>query len=415
MSTHAKLSPSTAHRWLHCTASVAFVDKIRAEGRISEDKGSVFADEGTEAHSWAAKALEHLDAGLDFDWSKIPDQIMAAHIRAYYDLVVSKITGDGQLLIEQRLPLFYSLKDSGTADAIVLTDECLFIIDLKYGQGVSVDAKDNDQLAIYAESFIRQHKLRERAPSQFDVRCIIFQPRSREGEPIREWATSFGEIDKLATSAGAIAHQINNQDDDHVKRVMFAPSDKTCRFCPAKALCTARAYQTVGDVATEFGDVLAGVADEPAMQDASTLCDETVARIAKVALDGSFVKWINSVAEYALAQRLEGNLAGHGLKAVHGNARRQWTNEEAAAKLLRGKLSIEDVQPRGMVSPAQAEKLLKGVETSTRFDNLFAGLITKPVGEPKLALADDPREEIKKLSASSEFSDVANATGDDLL
>lgn len=404
MSTHAKLSPSTAHRWLHCTASVAFVDKLRAEGRISEDKGSVFADEGTLAHSWAAKALEHFDAGLDFDWSSIPDQIMAAHIRAYYDLVVSKITGDGQLLIEQRLPLFYSLNDGGTADAIVLTEECLFIIDLKYGQGISVDAKDNDQLAIYAESFIRKHNLRERLDKQFDVRAIIFQPRSREGEPVREWFTSLGEIGYIATNAGAIAHQINNQDDDRVKRVEFAPSDKACRFCPAKALCPAYSRHVTADVKEEFGDVMAKedryVPIKAAFEE---LTDSDIARIAKVALDGSFVKWINSVAEYALAQRLDGKMEGHGLKAVYGNPRRQWSNEEAAAKLLRGKLSIEDVQPRGMVSPAQAEKLLKGVETSTRFDNLFASLVTKPVGEPKLALADDPRQEIKKLSASSEF------------
>ena len=43
MSTHAKLSPSGASRWMSCTPSAAFESQF-------PDKSSSFAEEGTLAH-----------------------------------------------------------------------------------------------------------------------------------------------------------------------------------------------------------------------------------------------------------------------------------------------------------------------------------------------------------------------------
>ncbi|MRT52349.1 DUF2800 domain-containing protein, partial [Xylella fastidiosa subsp. multiplex] len=50
MSQHAMLSPSSAHRWLHCPASVPLT-------RTCKDESSPFADEGTVAHTVAADVL----------------------------------------------------------------------------------------------------------------------------------------------------------------------------------------------------------------------------------------------------------------------------------------------------------------------------------------------------------------------
>ncbi len=51
MAEHAKLSPSSAKRWMACPGSV------RMESTIP-DKGSEFADEGTAAHFLASECLE---------------------------------------------------------------------------------------------------------------------------------------------------------------------------------------------------------------------------------------------------------------------------------------------------------------------------------------------------------------------
>lgn len=55
MSYHAKLSPSSAHRWLKCTASIGQSEGI-------EDAGNEHARWGTVAHLVASEALE---AGCD--------------------------------------------------------------------------------------------------------------------------------------------------------------------------------------------------------------------------------------------------------------------------------------------------------------------------------------------------------------
>jgi hypothetical protein len=410
MSTHAKLSPSSAHRWLYCPASVGFVDQLRHEGKIPPEERSEFTDEGTVAHNFAAKALEYFDAGMEFDWETIPDAVMRSHVRAYYDLVISKVTGDGQLFIEHRMPLFYSPEDGGTSDAIVLNDEALYVIDLKYGQGVSVEAQDNDQLAIYAESFIRQQKLAaDGYPPSFKVVPIIFQPRAREGAPVREWFTTLGELARKTTSMGIKAQKLR---DDPAHE--FVAGDKQCRFCPARKLCKVYADYCTADVKEEFGDVLAREARFVPYKAVEELSEADIARIAKVALDGRFVKWLNTVSDYALELRMMGKLSDSGLKIVTSTPRRKWADEDAAGKLLRNYLGVDEAQPRGVISPAQAEKALKAHEVSKKFWNKFNSLVTRGDGQPTLALLDDTREEWKPATVASEFGDVVDA-GEDLL
>ena len=147
---HAKLSPSSAHRWLHCPGSVTLEADL-------VDEGSEFAREGTAAHTLAEMALadgfnireligtqvEGVDVTAD----------MVGHVEDYVDYVrnVEASTHGARLLVEQRVEFTAWVPDGfGTSDAIVVGDGLCHVIDLKFGQGVKVNAHRNEQAMMYA-------------------------------------------------------------------------------------------------------------------------------------------------------------------------------------------------------------------------------------------------------------------------
>ena len=389
MSTHAKLAPSAAHRWLGCTASPGY---LAANADKLPPNTSEYADEGTRAHEAAAYALLEGDVVCD-------DALMASYVKGYVEFVQSQVAGPDQLLVEQKVPLFYSPKEYGTVDAVVLTDEALFINDLKYGAGVSVEAKENPQLLIYAESYVRHRKLRETLPAEFSVVLTIYQPRAREGEPVRQWFTTLGELDMLATRIGATAKAIQANNEGVLR---FEPSDKACRFCPAKGFCEARAKAMTDGVSPDIlaEECSAAVIEHLASNPPRVLSNTELTRIAKAALKGDVQKWLKDVVDYVEQQLHAGSTDFPDFKLVRTEKRRTWVNEDEVVTLLRPKLGTADLWEKKLVSPAQAEKKLKGMELSTKFKNRFAELQTKPEGEPALALSDDPRPKFEKPQAN---------------
>lgn len=177
MSGHARLSPSGAHRWMACPGSVV----LEAD---YPDKGSVYADEGTAAHTLASWCLED---GADADQYRDIEivvgerkftvtQDMIDYVQDYVKLVREYAHG-GQLLVEQKVPIGHLTGEegaTGTSDAVIVRRDELVVMDLKYGMGVKVDAEANPQLMMYAlgayEAF---HVLGE-----FQiVTMVIHQPR----------------------------------------------------------------------------------------------------------------------------------------------------------------------------------------------------------------------------------------------
>jgi hypothetical protein len=236
--------------------------------------------------------------------------------------------------------------------------------------------------------------------------CLtIFQPRAREGEPLREWHTSLGEIGTLATQLGAVARQIQNQADDQVKRAEFVAGEKQCRFCPAKALCTAHAAWVMGPVNEVIvdadpaapGDTMRLVTSIPAEE----MSKEALERIVAAKLEGRFSKWLDACEAYVLDAVMRGEPFS-GVKAVQGEKRRVWVDEDAALKLLRQKVPVAELVTEKLVSPAQAWKLVPK-DLSTKFTNKLEALITKPEGGPVLVLASDKREALQPVTAESAF------------
>jgi len=389
VSTHAKLAPSSAFRWTVCLASPGAIERARAEGLIPEESSSAYADEGTKAHGIASGML--LNKLRDLDGAPAD---MFAHLREYVRYVLDK---GGELKSEVRVTLFYSPKDYGTVDVLlVFRDDTgkvirLMVIDLKYGQGVGVYAFENKQLATYAESAIRELELVDDVGGDVPVELVIYQPRDRnDPEPVREWKRTRSELAMFCVDIDAAAQFIvANPDNDR-----YVASAETCKFCPLAESdqCEARRKWVTQDLPAKIGTPMPNVTREQ--------------RVRVLAAKKELIAWLEQVEAAEVADLLEGK-PPMGFKLVEGKSNRQWSDEEAAKRLLRNHLSAEQTNPpSALISPAAAEKLLKGIELSTKFENKFKSLITKPEGKPTLVPESDKRP---ALTPKLEFSDLNEA------
>ena len=132
---HSLLSPSGSSRWVNCPASVLFTKDIKEEQ-------SIYAAEGTLAHELAEKILNGKSiGGLD-----LPENMLDYVLK--YVSYVNKTTGK-YYGFEQKFEI-PEIKGWGTIDCWSVNGNTLHIIDLKYGEGKRVFAKDNMQLLLYA-------------------------------------------------------------------------------------------------------------------------------------------------------------------------------------------------------------------------------------------------------------------------
>ncbi len=393
MTAHARLSPSAAHRWVNCTASVAFIEELREAGTIGPDSSSEYADDGTEAHSIASAILlgqpvpevQRKRGETDETFAARQTETMAnvnayvAWVRAWHGKATKQT-----LWVERKVELFYAPGQKGTTDATVWGKSFIFVGDYKNGVGVSVEAQDNKQLAIYAESVIREIEQIFEVRQDLPVHLGIFQPRDRNNpEPERLWTLTRAQ---LADFCAGIEHAANVVTDGgsqyHVQFV--ANPEVQCRFCPAKGACKAYAGYGLSVVTDDVDKIPATVLPSP-----NALTREQRQKI--IAAKKPLTDWLAAVEEQEMAELLAGAPPLQ-FKLVAGKSNRQWADEDAADKLLKNYLSSElRHPPSDLISPTQAEKLLKGIETSTRFVNALERLITKPSGKPTLVPIDDKR------------------------
>ena len=150
---HAVLSPSSSARWLACTPSACLC-------AAKEDKTSEYAIQGTSAHALAEyKLKKSLGQPTEDPTENLTyfDKEMDDCTDSYQQYVIEKLTETKQMckdpvvLVEQKLDFSKYVPDSfGTADCVIVADDTLTVIDLKYGVGILVDAEQNTQMMLYA-------------------------------------------------------------------------------------------------------------------------------------------------------------------------------------------------------------------------------------------------------------------------
>lgn len=380
MGAHALLSPSAAHRWLNCTAAP------RLEAGI-EDKGSSFAEEGTLAHAYCAKKLKTflgLDvAGEEKEIAEYFAQYHTGEMDEYTDtyatIVLEKYnaakakTADALLLVETRLDFGQYVPEAfGTADAIIIADGTMEVIDFKYGKGVKVSAVENPQMMIYGlgafDKFAFDYNINA-------VRMTIVQPRI---DNLSEYDISAEYLEKWAETVLVPSAKKAFKGDGPQKPGTW------CKFCKVKNSCRA-----LSELCTDAAN------KEPKLLTPEELAENILPILPVVKT------WLSGVEDYALAQALSG-VKFPGWKIVEGRSVRKITDTQAAGDALQaaGYKAEEIYKPTELRTITDLEKLTG----KKQFATICGDYIDKPQGKPTLAPESDKRKAIDPVA--DDFKDV---------
>ncbi len=411
MSAHAVLPPSGAHRWKRCAGSVAATID-------AGDNSSEYAREGSAAHVLAERALNYADAGRKAEFwigetisieyeengekksqSFTVDQEMADYVQMYVDQVMRE---PGELFIEEKFDLspVYGVEGQfGTGDAVKLDyeNERLYVADLKFGRGVMVYAKDNDQGYSYAAGALHQYDM---VANWKTITIAIHQPRlghydefTVTREVLEAWIAETKED-------AAHAYSLISAPMEAIEAAMV-PGEKQCQWCSLKATCGPLAVWVNQQVFEDF-TVINKVPEQP--REAAGLSSELLGTLV------SRSDLIESVTREWRAEgkrRLEAGMAVLGWKLVMGKkGNRQFSSEAEAEKIMKAaRMKSDEMYSKKLITLPVAEKLLKKPKPKV-WAKLFA-LLTQADGAPAMAIASDKRPALV-IAKEDQFADVTD-------
>lgn len=383
---HARCSASAAHRWINCPGSVALSDQCPDPGSSS------YADEGTVAHNLAELKLRHVlheitDAQYKKKLAKIQqDDYYNGEMDEATDFYVEAVleefaaAGEGaELMIEQRLDLTEWVPEGfGTSDAVIIGGRMIQVIDLKYGKGIKVEAKNNPQFRLYGLGAVALFG----DLYDFDtVKTTVVQPRLDHVDSetvILKELLLWGEKEVKPRAIMAM------------EGTDYMVAGDWCRFCPAKARCRKRAEYNLELARMEF-------------QKPPLLSDEEIGEV--LAKAEHLKKWAEEVNEYALAEALAGKHFD-GWKLVEGRSNRKYADDiQVAEKLKAAGFDEAMLYQRKLYGITEMEKLVGKKKLAATLGDL----LIKPAGKPVLVPESDKREAINTTEAAkADFT-----TGDD--
>jgi len=381
---HAKLSASGAKRWLSCPPSVKLEEPF-------EEESSIYAEEGTYAHALAEiklrlalgqikkKEYDKLAHALEKEYEQFHNQSLVEYVDAYVGKVQELFaeakahTADTVIELEQRVDFSRWVPEGfGTSDVVIIAEGILHIVDLKFGQGIRVDAEDNPQLKLYAlgayEAFDMLYDIHQ-------VKMTIIQPRLDHIsssdlviEDLLEWAENY--VKPRAELA-------------FIGEGEFAPGEH-CRLCKAKAVCRARAEKQLELMKYNF-------------ESPDSFTDDELGILLKDI--GKLLDWAKDVSDYMYDQATQHGRHFEGWKLVEGRSTRKYTDTVAVAKALKDAGYKEAViYEKNLLTITAMEKVIG----KKAFNEIVGHLLEKPQGKPVLAPIEDKRAEISTAEAIKE-------------
>lgn len=374
---------------------------------------------GTCGHQIGEECLLHNDEPSDYlgrvmgfhadgeDWvEKLPalpehevvvTQEMVDGVTAYVNYVRNIVaTSGGELVVEQAVPIGHVTGEAdatGSADAIVLTDDHMTVIDLKMGRWV-VKAYDtlpdgrtrmNLQLALYNLGALHAHGLLRDIKT---VKAVIVQPMIGK---VSEYTCSVEELEELG-------RWLSDRAESGRKDPVFKPSHDNCFFCTARFECHARNTHNLETCLDGFDDV-----------PTATVKTVPVAKLGDIYVKlPAIQQWIDDVAKWVecelKAKRPVVLSDGRRLKLVEGRLGvHQWDDPAAVEKIM-GSFRLKDTEmyKRTLISPTEAEKIAETEKGRRKPDAprktigkvqwaRLAQRITRKPAKPEIAFPDDPR------------------------
>lgn len=396
---HALLSPSSAKKWLACSASLA------CEFGLPNESGQA-AVNGTVMHLVAETVLNRVIKGDDITADKykgvyalnegkgpikalvkpekgavlITDDFVS-QVNKYVDYCRPIIDAAELVEVESRVNLTRvlhpgaelndePLQTFGTADLVaVMPDGMLMVGDLKTGRH-KVLAKENKQMMLYALGLLRVYK---RLYDITSVRLVIFQPYAGGAD---EWDTTpeaLEQFGKFASKAALKAIDAFQRGKKGLKPADFRPGNGQCQWCRFSEKCTAKRKAVSAIAPDDLSDASDSVEMTP---------EQLKAEWDKLPLMRQHIADI----ERAMYTALMRGEQVEGLKLVEGRpGNRSWSDIEAVARYVED--YREDVMyKRQLLSPTEAEKALNEYDW-----NQISKFVTRKPGQPSIATADDKR------------------------
>jgi len=356
---------STAKRVINCPGSVTLV------AQMPPKPSSVYADTGTLLHNVIADVLDgkataqdflgvvHADVTLDQD---LIDNKLLPALAALND-----IDPDRQMEFETEVLVgFGDLLPGvfGSSDIVGRIGDTAYIVDWKFGDGVTVDVEENPQLMFYAAAAMRTPAAQWAFDGATKVELVIVQPPY-----VKRWETTPRRIQLFEKELMQAVKMAQRPD------APLAQGD-WCRWCAAKAICP----------------IMTGAADRALISTLKDLSIEHVSDYLKMAdlLEG----WIKEVRALAM-QTLEAGLPVPGYKLVPKRGTRQWVDENKALDAMRDMgLDAKELTELTILSPAKAEKVLKKYKLALPADHV----VSVSSGNT-LATEDDPRPAVMQIGA----------------
>lgn len=237
-----KLRPSSAPRFLTCTASVQFSEKPFEENE--------FNVKGTLLHEVASLRLEQIYLGKDntreinklMNYDNVYslkdpkikvkwDRYSGEAVDSYVSLVnkIYKDYGIKKIFIEENIKLkFFGNEIYGKVDCALVNEEYLFIIDLKTGRN-KVETHDDSQMLLYALGFVQKLNQVNLLPKTIVIG--ISQEIIRNTELI---SYSLTDLKDWYVKQANVMWEINND------KLVYRPNEEACRYCVNNVNCNER-------------------------------------------------------------------------------------------------------------------------------------------------------------------------------